>query len=96
LRSDGRGGNRERFPSRAPAIRCRVRPSGERPARAAPNAALSTLARSLPTRAPSSGRHAGPFTLAKTIRDEHESKKIINRIGEAKAVQMLREYGEEA
>jgi hypothetical protein len=36
------------------------------------------------------------FTLAKTVRDEHESKKILNRIGEAKAVQMLREYGEEA
>jgi hypothetical protein len=36
------------------------------------------------------------FTLAKTIRDEHESKKILNRIGEAKAVQMLREYGEGA
>lgn len=36
------------------------------------------------------------FTLAKTVRDEHESKKILNRIGEAKAVQMLRQYGEEA
>jgi hypothetical protein len=36
------------------------------------------------------------FTLAKTIRDEHESKKIFSKIGEAKAVQMLRQYGEEA
>jgi hypothetical protein len=36
------------------------------------------------------------FTLAKTIRDEHESKKIFSKLGEAKAVQMLREYGEEA
>jgi hypothetical protein len=36
------------------------------------------------------------FTLAKTIRDEHESKKIFSKLGEAKAVQMLREYGQEA
>lgn len=36
------------------------------------------------------------FTLAKTIRDEHESQKILNRIGEAKASQLLREYGEGA
>jgi hypothetical protein len=32
------------------------------------------------------------FTLAKTIRDSHESKRLINRITEAKAERILREY----
>ena len=36
------------------------------------------------------------FTLAKTIRDQHESEKITNRIAEARAERMLREYGEDA
>ena len=36
------------------------------------------------------------FTLAKTIRDEHESTKMLTRITEAKAERMLREYGEGA
>ena len=36
------------------------------------------------------------FTLAKTLRDQHEREKITNRINEAKAERMLREYGEEA
>lgn len=32
------------------------------------------------------------FTLAKTIRDNHESRRLINRIAEAKAERILREY----
>lgn len=36
------------------------------------------------------------FTLAKTLRDQHEREKILNKISEAKAERMLREYGEEA
>ena len=36
------------------------------------------------------------FTLAKTIRDAHETEKISHRLSEAKAERMLREYGTEA
>ncbi|MAE94537.1 MAG: hypothetical protein CL910_07760 [Deltaproteobacteria bacterium] len=36
------------------------------------------------------------FTLAKTLRDQHEKEKILTRITEAKTERMLREYGEEA
>lgn len=32
------------------------------------------------------------FTLAKTIRDEHEAQRFLNRISEAKAERILREY----
>jgi hypothetical protein len=32
------------------------------------------------------------FTLAKTIRDEHEAQRFVNRISEAKAERILREY----
>lgn len=32
------------------------------------------------------------FTLAKTIRDNHESEKLINRVSEAKAEKVLRDY----
>ena len=32
------------------------------------------------------------FALAKTIRDEHESKRFINRINQAKAEKVLSEY----
>lgn len=32
------------------------------------------------------------FTLAKTIRDNHESKRFINRMKEAKAEKILRDY----
>jgi hypothetical protein len=32
------------------------------------------------------------FTLSKTIRDEFESHKLINRIADAKAQQILKEY----
>lgn len=35
---------------------------------------------------------ASSFTLAKTIRDNHESKKFINRVKDAKAEKILREY----
>ncbi len=35
------------------------------------------------------------FTLAKTIRDQHEGDKILNKIAEAKAERVLREYGGE-
>ncbi|BES72340.1 hypothetical protein RE428_33580 [Marinobacter nanhaiticus D15-8W] len=34
------------------------------------------------------------ITLSKTLRDEHESKRIHNRISEARAQQILKEYGE--
>ena len=34
------------------------------------------------------------FTLAKTIRDQHEGEKISHKLSEAKAERMLREYGE--
>jgi len=36
------------------------------------------------------------FTLAKTIRDNHESDKLINRVTEAKAEKVLREFEAEA
>jgi len=36
------------------------------------------------------------FTLAKTIRDQHEGEKLAHRIAEARAERMLREYGEDA
>lgn len=32
------------------------------------------------------------FTLAKTIRDNHESRRIINRIADAKTEKILHEY----
>ena len=32
------------------------------------------------------------FSLAKTIRDDHESQKIINRVNEAKTAKILQEY----
>jgi hypothetical protein len=32
------------------------------------------------------------FTLAKTVRDEFEAKKLINRIQEAKTERMLKDY----
>jgi hypothetical protein len=32
------------------------------------------------------------FGLAKTLRDEHESKKLINRVHQAKAEKILSEY----
>jgi len=35
------------------------------------------------------------FTLSKTIRDEFESSKLINRLHEAKAEKMLKEYDTE-
>lgn len=34
------------------------------------------------------------ITLSKTMRDEHESKRIHNRISEARAHQLLKEYTE--
>jgi len=33
------------------------------------------------------------ITLSKTLRDEHESKKIINKINEVKTEKILKEYG---
>lgn len=35
------------------------------------------------------------FTLAKTMRDEHEANRLINRINEAKTSKILKEYDEE-
>ncbi len=35
---------------------------------------------------------ASSFTLAKTLRDNHEASKLINRIVDAKAERLLREY----
>jgi hypothetical protein len=32
------------------------------------------------------------FTLAKTLRDQHESQKLLNRLADAKAEQVIREY----
>ncbi|MGB0525223.1 MAG: YiaA/YiaB family inner membrane protein [Flammeovirgaceae bacterium] len=32
------------------------------------------------------------FSLAKTIRDDHEADKLINRVTEAKTAKILREY----
>ncbi|GAA3575429.1 YiaA/YiaB family inner membrane protein [Marinobacter xestospongiae] len=34
------------------------------------------------------------ITLSKTLRDEHESQRIHNRISEARAQQLLKEYTE--
>ncbi|MCH8498806.1 MAG: hypothetical protein LAT63_10035 [Marinobacter sp.] len=34
------------------------------------------------------------ITLSKTMRDEHESKRILNRISEARTQQLLKEYAE--
>lgn len=34
------------------------------------------------------------FTLAKTIRDEHEAEKLINRVSDAKTAKILREFEE--
>ncbi|MDX1756100.1 MAG: YiaA/YiaB family inner membrane protein [Marinobacter sp.] len=34
------------------------------------------------------------ITLSKTLRDEHESRRIHNRISEARAQQLLKEYTE--
>lgn len=33
------------------------------------------------------------FTLAKTIRDEHEAQRLINRISEAQTEKILKDYG---
>lgn len=32
------------------------------------------------------------FTLSKTLRDDHESQKLLNRISNAKTEKMLKEY----
>lgn len=32
------------------------------------------------------------FTLAKTVRDNHESRKLINRVSEVKTERMLQEF----
>lgn len=32
------------------------------------------------------------FTLAKTVRDNHESRKLINRVTEVKTERMLQDY----
>jgi len=32
------------------------------------------------------------FSLSKTLRDDHESQKLLNRIGNAKTEKMLKEY----
>ncbi|MBL4795602.1 MAG: hypothetical protein JKY24_08915 [Pseudomonadales bacterium] len=34
------------------------------------------------------------ITLSKTMRDEHESSKLINKISEAKTTKILKEYAE--
>ena len=34
------------------------------------------------------------ITLSKTMRDQHEGERIINRISEAKAQQLMKEYAE--
>jgi len=34
------------------------------------------------------------ITLSKTMRDQHEGERIINRISEAKAQQLMKEYTE--
>ncbi|MDD9935299.1 MAG: YiaA/YiaB family inner membrane protein [Myxococcales bacterium] len=36
------------------------------------------------------------FCLAKTLRDEHESSRLVSKISEAKTEKMLREYGNAA
>ena len=35
---------------------------------------------------------ASSFTLAKTVRDNHEADKLINRVHDAKAEKLLRDY----
>lgn len=35
---------------------------------------------------------ASSFTLAKTVRDNHEAERLVNRVKEAKAEKLLREY----
>lgn len=35
------------------------------------------------------------FTLAKTLRDDFESKRFWNQLSEAKAAQLIREYSDE-
>lgn len=34
------------------------------------------------------------ITLSKTMRDEHESEKLLNKINEAKTQQLIKEYAE--
>ena len=34
------------------------------------------------------------ITLSKTLRDEHESQRLLNRISEAKTKQLIKEYAE--
>ncbi len=34
------------------------------------------------------------ITMAKTVRDEHEAQKLINKISEARTTKMIKEYGE--
>jgi hypothetical protein len=34
------------------------------------------------------------ITLSKTLRDQHESERLINRISEAKAQQLMKEFSE--
>jgi len=34
------------------------------------------------------------FTLAKTMRDEHEAQRLVNRISEAKTSKILKDYDE--
>jgi len=34
------------------------------------------------------------ITLSKTMRDQHESHRIMNKISEAKTQQLIKEYGE--
>lgn len=36
------------------------------------------------------------ITLSKTVRDEHEARKLLNRIAEAKATKLLKEYDPDA
>jgi hypothetical protein len=35
---------------------------------------------------------ASSFSLAKTLRDQHEARRLVQRLGEAKAEQLLRQY----
>lgn len=39
---------------------------------------------------------AATFTFAKTVRDEFESQKLINKLAEARAEKLLKEYEREA
>jgi hypothetical protein len=34
------------------------------------------------------------ITLAKTLRDDHEARRLVNRISEAKTERLLKEYTE--